>query len=192
VVTTFEVRGQDPGSPIAPSWRRCRGLAGADHACSGSRSWRTLGQKLGAKMRPWLARPLVARGRSKVISMAVHASSADGPRNGARRVCVELNPGSADRTRRIPVAVLVCVYALVADRARRSAVAVTISAHVLAADPACRVAISISVSAYDAAAVSAGRITRSIRAKAALGTQRENGYRERQGCKNEAPHETPP
>jgi len=71
--------------------------------------------------------------------------------------------------------------------------AVAIGADVLTADPACRIAVLISVGVYGAIAVSACRITRSIRVQgAALGVQRQSGYRQRQGCKNEARHRTAP
>src|SRR2546430_9688433 len=63
----------------------------------------------------------------------------------------------------------------------------------LTADPACRIAVLISVGVYGAIAVSACRITRSIRVQGAvLGVQWQSGYRQRQGCKNEARHRTPP
>src|SRR5262249_32475553 len=63
----------------------------------------------------------------------------------------------------------------------------------LTADPARRIAVLIGVGVYGAIAVSACRITRSIRVQgAALGVHRQSGYRQRQGCKNEARHRTPP
>jgi hypothetical protein len=124
--------------------------------------------------------------------MAVHAPSADCADSGAGTVCVDINLSSADGTRRVPIAVFVCAYALVADRACRSAVAVAIGADVLATDPARRVAVSISVRVYNAAAVNAGRIAGSIRVKkSALGVQRKNRKRKHERCKNEAHHRAP-
>jgi hypothetical protein len=100
---------------------------------------------------------------------------------------------SADGAPGVSVAVSVCAYTLVADRACRSAVAVTVSADVLATDRACRIAVPISVRVHSAIAVNACRITRSIRVKdGALGVRRKSEYRQRQQCKTEACHRTPP
>jgi hypothetical protein len=114
---------------------------------------------------------LIASGRSKAVSQAVHAPPADGPCRNARRSCVGVNLISADCARRVPVAVSVRAYALVANRSCRSAVAVTIGADVLATDPACRVAVSISVGVDRATVLSPGRIARPICVKSALGVQ---------------------
>jgi hypothetical protein len=131
---------------------------------------------------------LIASGRSKTVSKAVHAPPADGPCRNARRSCVGVNLISADGARRVPVAVSVRAYALVANRARRSAVAVTVGADVLATDPACRVAVSISVGVDRAAVLSPARIARSICVKSALGVQWKNGNGQHERCKNEARH----
>ncbi len=136
---------------------------------------------------------LIACGGSKTVSVTVQTPSADCSCGDAGTVGVEIYLISADGTRGVAVAIFVCGYTLVADRTRRPAVAVAISADVLTADPACRIAVLISVGVYGAIAVSACRITRSIRVQgAALGVQRQSGYRQRQGCKNEARHRTPP
>jgi len=136
---------------------------------------------------------LIACGGSKTVSVTVQTPSADRSCGDAGTVGVEIYSISADGTRGVAVAIFVCGYAFVANRTRRPAVAVAISADVLTADPACRIAVLISVGVYGAIAVSACRITRSIRVQgAALGVQRQSGYRQRQGCKNEARHRTPP
>jgi hypothetical protein len=136
---------------------------------------------------------LIACGGSKTVSVTGQTPPTDCPCGGAGRVCVEIYSISADGTRGVAVAVFICGYTLVADRTRRPVGAVAIGADVLTADPACRIAVLISVGVYGAIAVSACRITRSIRVKAgALGTQRKNGYRQHQRCKNEARHRTPP
>src|SRR5215467_198433 len=136
---------------------------------------------------------LIACGSSKTVSVTVQAPSADCPCGDAGTVGVEIYSISADDTRGIAVAISVCGYTLVADRTRRPAVAVAISADVLTADPARRIAVLISVGVHGAIAVTACRITRSIRVQgAALGVHRQSGYRQRQGCKNEARHRTPP
>jgi len=136
---------------------------------------------------------LIACGGSKTVSVTVQTPPADCSCGAAGRVRVEIYSISADDTRGVAVAIFVCGYVLVADRTRRPAVAVVISADVLTADPACRIAVLISVDVYGAIAVSACRIAGSVRVKAGtLGVQRKNGNRERQRCKNEARHRTPP
>src|SRR5262245_10485028 len=136
---------------------------------------------------------LIACGGSKTVSVTVQTPPTDCPCGGAGRVSVEIYSISADSTRGVAVAIFICGYTLVADRTGRPAGAVAISADVLTADPARRIAVLISVGVYGAIAVSACRITRSIRVQgAALGVQRESGYRQRQRCKNEARHRTPP
>src|SRR5262245_28261911 len=136
---------------------------------------------------------LIACGGSKTVSVTVQTPSADCPCGDAGTVGVEIYSISADDTRGIAVAIFVCGYALVADRTRRPARAVAISADVLTADPARRIAVLSGLGVYGAISVSAGRITRSIRVQgAALGVQRQSGHRQRQGCKNEARHRTPP
>jgi hypothetical protein len=120
--------------------------------------------------------------------ITVQTPAADCPCSGTGRICVEIYSISADGTRGVAVAIFVCGYALVADRTRRPAVAVAISAHVLTADPPCRIAVPISIGVYGAIAVGACRVARSIRVKAAaLGVQRQSGYRQHQPRKNEAP-----
>src|SRR5262249_1070355 len=132
---------------------------------------------------------LIAYGGSKTVSVTVQTPSADCPCGDAGTGGVEIYSIPTDDTRGIAVAIFVCGYTLVADRTRRPAVAVAISADVLTADPARRIAVLISVGVYGAIAVSACRITRSIRVQgAALGVQRQSGYRQHQRCKNEACH----
>jgi hypothetical protein len=124
---------------------------------------------------PDAALNLIAACGSKAVSMAVHASSADGPSSGSSRVCVDLNPCPADCPSLIPIAVFIRPNRPVADRAARSAIAIAIGANVLAADPTTRVPVSISVGVDDATAVDSARISRAIRVKkSALGTQWKN------------------
>ena len=78
--------------------------------------------------------------------------------SSARRVCVEVNPISADGTGGVAVPVLVCLHSLVPNRPRRPAVAIAISAPVLTADPTCRIAVLISIGIDGATVLSPGRI----------------------------------